>query len=108
MDINKRIAGIAERLTPQLVELRKTLHQRPELAFEEHETAKAVTAFLTKLGIPFRTGIGKTGVVAVLEGSAPGRTIGLASPSSTTWSLAARPSRTPFVPASGSTFVRHR
>jgi amidohydrolase len=77
MDLNDRIARIAQRLTPQLVELRKTLHQHPELAFEEHETAKAVTAFLAKLGIPFRTGVGKTGVVAVLEGSAPGRTIGI-------------------------------
>jgi amidohydrolase len=77
MDLNQRIAAIAQRLTPDLIELRKTLHQHPELAFEEHETAKAVTGFLTKLGIPFRTGIGKTGVVAVLEGSAPGRTIGI-------------------------------
>src|SRR2546423_87902 len=77
MDINGRIAAIAERLTPELIALRKTLHQHPELAFEEHETAKAVTAFLTKLGIPFRTGIGKTGVIAVLEGAAPGPTIGI-------------------------------
>ena len=77
MDLNQRIAAITQRLTPELVELRNRLHQHPELAFEEHETAKAVTGFLTKLGIPFRTGVGKTGVVALLEGSAPGRTIGI-------------------------------
>ena len=77
MDLNRRIAAIAERITPQLVELRKQLHQHPELAFEEHETAKAVGLFLKKLGIPFRTGVGKTGIVALLEGSAPGRTIGI-------------------------------
>nr|MBA3507570.1 amidohydrolase [Betaproteobacteria bacterium] len=77
MDINGRIAASAERWSPELIALRKTLHQHPELAFEEHETAKAVMAFLSKLGIPFRTGIGKTGVVALLEGSAPGRTIGV-------------------------------
>ena len=53
------------------------VHQHPELAFEEHETAKAVGLFLKKLGIPFRTGVGKTGIVALLEGSAPGRTIGI-------------------------------
>src|SRR6184192_2720980 len=34
MDLNQRIGAIAERLTPQLVELRKKLHQHPELAFE--------------------------------------------------------------------------
>lgn len=77
MDLNQRIAQAAERLTPQLVALRKQLHQHPELAFEEHETAKAVASFLTRLKIPFRAGVGKTGIVAVLEGSSPGRTIGI-------------------------------
>ena len=77
MDIDQRIAAITERLTPRLAALRKQLHQHPELAFEEHETAKAVTNFLQELKIPCRTGIGKTGVVALLEGAAPGRTVGL-------------------------------
>src|SRR5688500_14210024 len=77
MDLNRRIARSADRLTPELVELRKRLHEHPELAFEEHETAKAVSGFLKKLGIPFRSGVGKTGIVALLEGSAPGRTIGI-------------------------------
>jgi amidohydrolase len=77
MEINQRLTRIADRLTPQLVALRKQLHQHPELAFEEHETAKAVAEFLKKLGIPFRSGVGKTGIVAVLEGSGPGRTIGI-------------------------------
>jgi len=77
VDLNARIAAIAGRLTPELVELRKALHRHPELAFEEHETARAVTAFLGKLGLSVRTGIGKTGVVAVLEGAKPGRTIGI-------------------------------
>ena len=77
MDPNSRIAEIAARLTPELVALRKTLHQHPELAFEEHETAKAVAGFLTKLNIPFKAGIGKTGVVAILEGAKPGRTIAI-------------------------------
>ena len=71
------VARIVERLAPQLIALRKTLHEHPELAFEEHETARAVTSFLGMLNIPFRTGIGRTGVVAVLEGAKPGPTIGI-------------------------------
>jgi amidohydrolase len=71
------IDSIAGRLVPRLVELRKQLHQHPELAFEEHETAKAVTQFLNNLGLPVKTGVGKTGVVAVLKGAKPGRTIGI-------------------------------
>ncbi len=77
MDLNQRLGAIAKRLAPELVALRQQLHQHPELAFEEHETAKAVAGFLTRLKIPFRAGVGKTGIVALLEGSAPGRTIGI-------------------------------
>ena len=77
MDPNSRIAETTARLAPALVALRKALHQHPELAFEEHETAKAVLDFLTRLKIPCRTGVGKTGVVALLEGAKPGRTIGI-------------------------------
>jgi amidohydrolase len=76
-DPNARIAAIAARITPELAELRKRLHRHPELAFEEHETAQAVTAFLHKLGLATRNGVGKTGVVALLEGAKPGRTIGI-------------------------------
>jgi amidohydrolase len=77
MDANSRIAEIAARLAPELGALRQRLHQHPELAFEEHETAKAVTHFLKQLGLSVKTGVGKTGVVAVLEGARPGRTIGI-------------------------------
>jgi amidohydrolase len=77
MDINARIAKIVEARTKELIALRQQLHQHPELAFEEHETAKAVTGFLSKLGIKFRTGIGKTGVVAVIDGAKPGKTVGI-------------------------------
>ncbi|HZO03025.1 MAG TPA: M20 family metallopeptidase [Burkholderiales bacterium] len=77
MDLNPRIDEIAARLTPGLVALRKQLHQHPELAFEEHRTAAAVVEFLSKLNLECRTGIGKTGVVAVLTGAKPGRTVGI-------------------------------
>jgi amidohydrolase len=77
MDLNERIARLAESRMQELVALRRQLHQHPELAFEEHETAKAVGAFLTKLGIGYRAGVGKTGIVAVIEGAKPGPTIGI-------------------------------
>src|SRR4051812_28629553 len=77
MDINARITKIVEARTQELIALRRKLHEHPELAFEEHETAKAVGAFLTKLGIKFRGGVGKTGLVAVIEGAKPGPTIGI-------------------------------
>ncbi len=59
---------------------RRHLHQYPELQFEVHETAKFVEDKLRSFGITdITTGIGQTGVVAVIEGrsNASGRTVGL-------------------------------
>ena len=77
MDLNQRITALVEKRTSELVALRRQLHQHPELAFEEHETAKAVGAFLGKLGVAYKSGIGKTGIVAVIEGAKPGPTLGI-------------------------------
>jgi amidohydrolase len=77
LELNARIAAIAGRLAPRLAHLRKVLHQHPELAFEEHETARRVADFLNSLQIPLQTGIGKTGVVAILQGAKSGPTIGI-------------------------------
>jgi amidohydrolase len=77
LELSHRIAAIAGRLAPRLAHLRKVLHQHPELAFEEHETARAVADFLQGLGLPVKTGVGKTGVVATLQGAKPGPTIGI-------------------------------
>ncbi len=47
----------------------------PETAFEEHRTASIVAERLRRLGYEVHEGVGRTGVVGVLEGSKPGRTI---------------------------------
>ena len=66
-----------ERLTPELIALRRDLHRHPELAFREQRTAAIVTQRLQELGMRVRTGVGGTGVVAVLEGDAAGPVIGI-------------------------------
>jgi amidohydrolase len=65
----------AERLAPQLIALRRDLHRNPELAFEEHATAARVAEELGRLGIAARTGVGRTGVVGMIEGGRPGPTL---------------------------------
>jgi len=77
MDINRHVAASVEKLAAELIALRRKLHEHPELAFEEHETAKAVAGFLEKLGIPFRKAVGKTGIVALIDGGKPGPTVGI-------------------------------
>ena len=58
----------AERVFPRMVELRRSIHQHPELAFEEVETAKLIMAELDQLGIPYEYGGKGHGVVGRLEG----------------------------------------
>jgi amidohydrolase len=57
------------------VALRRTLHARPETAFEEVETARLAAERMRARGLAVRTGIGKTGVAAVLDTGRPGRTV---------------------------------
>jgi amidohydrolase len=71
-DPQSAIRDLAERIEPALIATRRDLHAHPELAFEEVRTAGIVAAELSRLGIPHRTGIGRTGVVGLIEGGRPG------------------------------------
>ena len=56
----------ARSILPWIVELRRAIHRRPELKYEEFETSKLVQQTLGELAIPFESGIATTGVVATL------------------------------------------
>lgn len=62
----------AEALRERLIEVRRDLHAHPELGFEEFRTAGVVAGTLTELGYEVQTGVGKTGVVGLMEGGEPG------------------------------------
>ena len=64
--------GEARELSPYTRELRRDFHRNPELGFQEVRTAGIVARDLMKLGLEVSTGVGKTGVVATLEGAQPG------------------------------------
>jgi len=65
----------AARVAEEVVRVRSDLHAHPELAFEEVRTAALVAERCTALGFHVRTGVGGTGVIAELDGSAPGPTL---------------------------------
>ncbi|MBN2472260.1 MAG: amidohydrolase [Anaerolineae bacterium] len=65
----------ATSMRDQIIAWRRDFHQHPEMAFEEKRTAALVAAELRDLGLEVQTGIGKTGVVAVLEGATNGPTV---------------------------------
>jgi amidohydrolase len=62
-------------LKPGLIALRRELHQHPELAFEEVWTAARLAGRMRALGLAVQEGIGGTGVLAVIEGATPGKTL---------------------------------
>ena len=73
MDIKKEIAA----LNDELISLRRDFHQHPELGFEEFRTGKIVAEYLENLGLEVERNVAKTGVVGLLRGNQPGKTIAL-------------------------------
>lgn len=60
-----------------LVKLRRHFHQYPELGYEERNTAAKIAKTLDTLGVTYRTGIGRTGIVASIIAQRPGPTVAL-------------------------------
>lgn len=58
---------------------RRDIHQNPGLMYEEHFSSDLVASKLTEWGVPFKRGLGKTGIVGIIEGrkNTSGKTIGL-------------------------------
>jgi len=61
----------------EFIQLRRDIHQHPELAFEEHRTSDLVAAKLESWGYAVHRGLGGTGVVGTLKRGSSTRTLGL-------------------------------
>jgi amidohydrolase len=68
----RRIDEEIEKNRAEIVKIRRFIHMNPELGNREFETARLISTKLEPLGFEVRTGVAKTGVVAVLRGSQPG------------------------------------
>ena len=58
-----------------LVDLRRELHQIPELGYKEGKTQAKICGVLDELGVPYKTGVGKTGVAARVKSNNAGPTV---------------------------------
>lgn len=77
MKLKEQIKKLVSEAYPEILEIRRHLHAHPELSFEEFETSAYIRKKLDEWGISYKHGFAGTGIVAVLDGSAPGRIIGL-------------------------------
>ena len=66
-----------QNFSDDLIKIRHDFHQYPELGMQETRTSQKVNELLKSWGIKTYTGVGEKGIVGVLEGNNPGKTIGL-------------------------------
>ncbi|MEY2857934.1 MAG: hypothetical protein RLZZ74_2246 [Cyanobacteriota bacterium] len=64
-------------LQTSLVDWRRRLHQKPELAFEEQITSELIQQKLQEWNIPYQGGIAQTGVVAIIESDRSGKVLAI-------------------------------
>lgn len=62
---------------PKIIAWRRDIHEHPELGNQETRTAALIAKHLKSLGLEVRTGVAKTGIVAVLKGGKPGPVVAL-------------------------------
>lgn len=71
IDLKKRVREYKD-LT---ITLRRDLHRIPETAYTEEKTSRYVAAYLRTLGLEVKTGIARYGVVGLMKGANPGKTL---------------------------------
>jgi carboxypeptidase Ss1 len=73
MDLVKEAASIE----PEIIKIRREIHENPELAYRERATAKIAADRLESFGIEVKRKVGGTGVLGVLKGSNKGGVVAL-------------------------------
>lgn len=69
------VQSLVDRYLPKVIELRRHFHQHPELGHQEFATASIVAEVLRELGMEVAEKIEVTGVVGILRGAHPGKTL---------------------------------
>jgi len=75
MELKNKIKDLTEKYYSKVIEIRRYIHQNPELSFCEVQTSAYVESQLKNLGITYQKGIAKTGVVALIEGKKPSKRV---------------------------------
>lgn len=76
--LKDQLRDLLREIEPQMVSWRRHLHQNPELSFQEEKTPAMIAEILRQIGFDeVRTGVGSRGVVGLLRGGQPGKTVAI-------------------------------
>jgi len=71
-----KVKELVEKNKDEIISWRREFHENPELSWEEIRTGNRVCEELTKLNIKIKR-VAKTGVLGILKGDKPGKTVAL-------------------------------
>lgn len=73
--MKEKIKSLAKSSSSEVIAIRRHLHANPELSFEEINTSNYIASKLKEFKIPYKQGIVKTGIVALIEGKNPSKKV---------------------------------
>ena len=73
MEQVETLLRLSDSLEKHTIAVRRMIHQKPELAFEEYKTAGLVMQELRRMGIPYEESPVEPGIVAVIDSGKPGK-----------------------------------
>lgn len=71
LHLKSEIQKLSKKYLAEIISVRRHIHAHPELSFEEINTSNFIASKLKEHQIPFKQGIVKTGIVALIEGKNP-------------------------------------
>ena len=74
-ELKGKIQKMARDLLPEVVNIRRHIHQYPELSFQEYETSKFVKKILDNQNISYQDGFVSTGILARIDGQKEGKRV---------------------------------
>ncbi|MES1041554.1 amidohydrolase [Peribacillus simplex] len=76
--MKSKLMNMLEARKGEMVQIRRHLHENPELSFKEEKTAQYIIDFYKGKDVSIQTNVGNgLGIIVTIEGGKPGKTIGL-------------------------------
>lgn len=75
MELVDQVIELSNKYEDEIIDIRRQIHQNPELAFNEFKTSELVANELSQLGFEVTSGLASTGVLGILKGKEEGKVL---------------------------------